>query len=667
MDGKNLDGEEPLSVVRGFVDNIDKATIIGWAYNGTDEPVLIRLLCNGIVLGLVKADLYREDLKQSGIGDGYHAFCFNVLGGLPSGQPIQIEAREARGGAELEGSPCIIELPAEAREVTALAAVQTEKRAGFLDIVERRYIAGWAWDESKPENSVGIQVIVNDRILINSIANRYRGDIKECGIGTGNYGFVIVIPENLSLRVRNIVRVIRDDGAELEGSPAIIESVSVFDPDILWFMQFAARNVENNEERKRVSEILLSTLDVLKTTANQEMAGYVNHSVERHQALVSGSEGAWGNIKSRCKRALVIDSRFPDPSRDAGSNAIVSHIRALSDMGYDVFFISLNEKKATREQKLFLERDGIQTFEAPLFDTVESVLRHQRDSFSLVYLHRVEVAHAYIGLARYFQTHARIIFSVADLSYLRLERQAAELDDIELKNKARRVRVLERICAIQADALITHSTEEMRLLKELAPRTPAFVVPWAIMTPPVIQRPHMRSGCLFVGHYGHHPNVDAALWLIEEIMPLVHKQRPDITCYLAGSHMPEHLRKVSCRGVEILGYVQDLDEVFGKVRIGVAPLRFGAGIKGKVLEMLGWGLPVVMTPIASEGIPFPLELRELITDGGAENIAEMIIAMHDNENIDNISRKGVSFIRENYSILSIIKEMEKVEKEVLIQ
>ncbi|OUI83561.1 hypothetical protein HK22_08965 [Gluconobacter sp. DsW_056] len=161
--------------------------------------------------------------------------------------------------------------------------------------------------------------------------------------------------------------------------------------------------------------------------------------------------------------------------------------------------------------------------------------------------------------------------------------------------------------------------------------------------------------------------MDAALWLIEEIMPLVHKQRPDIICYLAGSHMPEHLRKVSCRGVEILGYVQDLDEVFGKVRIGVAPLRFGAGVKGKVLEMLGWGLPVVMTPIASEGIPFPLELRELITDGGAENIAEMIISMHDNENIDNISRKGVSFIRENYSILSIIKEMEKLEKGVLIQ
>ncbi|MBF0891381.1 glycosyltransferase [Gluconobacter sp. LMG 1744] len=661
MNGKNLDGEGSLVVVRGFVDKIDKSTIVGWAYNGTDEAVAIRLLCNGVVLGIIKADLYREDLEHSGIGDGCHGFCFNVVGGLPSGELIQIEAREAVSGVELEGSPCQVEIPAEPRQVTALANLQEGKHAGILDTVERRCIAGWAWDESHPENSVGIQVIVNDCVLINSIANRFREDLKECGIGTGYHGFIIILPELLSPHICNTVRVIRDDGAELQGSPVIIEAVSIFDPDILWFMQLAAKRVGNNEERERISEILLSTLDILKTTANDEISGYDKHSIERQKALTSGFEDPSRKIKNRYKRALVIDSRFPNPSRDAGSNAIISHIRALSDMGYDVSFIALNETKATKEQKNFLEKDGIQILEAPLFDTVEVVLRNQRDSFSLIYLHRVEVAQAYIGLARCFQSRARIIFSVADLSYLRLERQAIELDDMELKSKAQRVRVLERICAIQADALITHSTEEMRILKELAPRTPVFVVPWVIETPPVIQRLQNRSGCLFVGHYAHQPNLDAAFWLIEEIMPLVHKRRPDIICYLVGSHMPERLRNTTSPGIEILGYVQDLNEVFSRVRIGVAPLRFGAGIKGKVLEMLGWGLPVVMTPVAAEGIPLPVELKEVVVEKDADSIANMIISMHDDRDIDSISRIGVSFIREKYCISSIINSMKKIE------
>ena len=95
----------------------------------------------------------------------------------------------------------------------------------------------------------------------------------------------------------------------------------------------------------------------------------------------------------------------------------------------------------------------------------------------------------------------------------------------------------------------------------------------------------------FIGGYGHPPNLDAARWLISEIMPLVRQRDPALECLLVGGGLPEGVRQRCGDGVAALGLVEDLGEIFDRIRLTVAPLRFGAGIKGKVIDSLAAGVP----------------------------------------------------------------------------
>ncbi|EHH69200.1 glycosyltransferase [Gluconobacter morbifer] len=653
---EKTDGGKDFPAVRGLVERVDRVSIKGWACDGSEQPVRLRLYCNDIVLGSVTADQYRPDLQESGGGSGHHGFIFIVEGGLPAGRRLKIRACREEDEAELPGSPYRVGFPTLGTAPAAVSPGRKSEGSGFLDIVERRRIQGWTWDSQQPEKSFLVQIIDNGEVLAETVANRFRPDLEKAGVGSGHFGFSIVLPTGLTPTRRHVIRVIREDGVELDGSPHVLEPLSVFNDELLCFLRAEAQAVGSREEQERVAALCLETASTLRKCANRDLTRHTDLAVDRELALRLCEEGSAVPDSRSNMRALVVDARYPDPNRDAGSNAILSHMRALVDLGYEVFFTAMGEGRPDQARIDALIRDGIQPLHAPLFETVETVIRGQPNSFGLIYLHRVEVALAYIGLVRLYQKQARVLFSVADLSHVRLQRQAEELDDPLAEANARRMKTLERICAIQADAVITHSPEELRLLGALAPRTPAFVVPWAVQTPPVSPRLEGRHGCIFVGHYGHLPNDDAAIWLIQEIVPRIHERRPDIPCYLAGSYMPEHLRSLGRENVTILGYVPALADALANVRVGLAPLRFGAGIKGKVLDMLGHGLPVVMTPVAAEGIPLTPGLAKLVRQT-ADEIADSVIALHETDDAGGYGREGVAFIRDHYSAADVVRAM----------
>ena len=96
-------------------------------------------------------------------------------------------------------------------------------------------------------------------------------------------------------------------------------------------------------------------------------------------------------------------------------------------------------------------------------------------------------------------------------------------------------------------------------------------------------------------------------------MPLVRQTNPAITCLLVGADMPDPVRRLAGPGVEVVGRVGDLGEqVFDRVRLTVAPLRFGAGVKGKVLDSFAAGVPCVMSEVAAEGLVLSPVLRALV-------------------------------------------------------
>jgi len=174
-------------------------------------------------------------------------------------------------------------------------------------------------------------------------------------------------------------------------------------------------------------------------------------------------------------------------------------------------------------------------------------------------------------------------------------------------------------------------------------------VTWSTMPRPTQIPFAQRSGVAFVGGYGHAPNLDAARWLIDEIMPAVRKRNPAIECLLVGSDMPEPLRRLCKDGVVAIGHVDDLAEIFDRVRLTVAPLTYGAGVKGKVIDSLSAGLPCVCTPVAAEGLEFPGPLQACIADD-TEGLAALICKLHDDEEANQVSaRAGIEYVTMAFS------------------
>lgn len=327
------------------------------------------------------------------------------------------------------------------------------------------------------------------------------------------------------------------------------------------------------------------------------------------------------------KRVLVIDHAYPAPHVDAGSAAVVSHIRALRDLGHQVLFIPGGPPEGPPDAVRLLRDLGVECYHQPFARGVEDLLAREGGRLDAIYIHRFANARGYLDACRRLAPAAHIVFSLADLHFLRAEREAAVRGEAADPAAAAALRSEELALAARADAVITHSSYEAGLLAEAVPEARVHVVPWALAARPVTRPFAERSGIAFIGSYQHAPNVDAARWLVDEIMPLVRQEAPEIVLHLVGAGLPPDVVGPG-DGVIVRGWVEDLHEdVFSQVRLTVAPLRFGAGLKGKVLDSLASGVACLMTPCAAEGLPRITKLQPWIING-PEAFARAIIDQH---------------------------------------
>jgi len=327
------------------------------------------------------------------------------------------------------------------------------------------------------------------------------------------------------------------------------------------------------------------------------------------------------------KRAVFIDDSVPTPDQDAGSNAAIQHIKSLLRLGYKVTFIPADNLARIAPYTEALQSLGVECLYHPHYWSVEEFFRKNTAPIDLVYLHRFNNGTKYTGLIRRHQPLARVLYNVADLHYLRMERESQITCDSALAFKAEAVKRQELAAIAAVDATIVHSATEQEVLAEALPGAPVYVVPWAYPLRPVQTPAAQRRGVVFVGGYRHTPNVDAALWLVREIMPLVWQTLPDVPCVLVGSNMPDEVKQLAGPRVQAVGYVPDVAEVYESALISVAPLRYGAGVKGKVLEAFAAGVPCVMTPTAAEGVLLTPNLRGLVAEDAA-GLARLIVLLH---------------------------------------
>lgn len=351
--------------------------------------------------------------------------------------------------------------------------------------------------------------------------------------------------------------------------------------------------------------------------------------------------------RTKTLRAFFIDDTVPTPDQDAGSNAAVEHMLALMRLGYKVTFLPADNMAQIEPYTANLQKLGIECLYSPFYRSVEEVFRKTRIKPDLVYFHRFINASKYASLVRQYFPECFTVYNVADLHFLRQQREMAVVGSL---GDAPKVSEQSELAAMrEVDSVVVHSSAEAAVLRARAPKTRVHVVPWTVTLRPSSVSFDGRSGFAFVGGYGHRPNVDAAQYVANEIIPRLRKTHPAIIGMLVGSKAPPELATLEADNLRVLGFVPDLTPFLHRLRCTVAPLRYGAGVKGKVLESFAHGLPCVMSEVAAEGLDLPRALQWLIARTPRE-FSNKISEVHEDEAFNSrLGRECLDFIRAGYS------------------
>lgn len=298
-----------------------------------------------------------------------------------------------------------------------------------------------------------------------------------------------------------------------------------------------------------------------------------------------------------------------------------------------------------------LERQGIELIRSPT--TVEQWLsahgRHVHD----IFIARPKAAKALIGALRR-HTKAQVTYYTHDLHHLRLEREAELRDDDALRSEAGRVRTLECEVFASVDHITTPSEDEARIVRALVPGKPVTALPPYFYDDAEIRsrdRAHFaaRNNILFVGGFPHAPNVDAALFIATEIMPLIWRWHPATTLLLVGYAPPPEVRALACDRIEVTGQVASVEPFLDRARLVLAALRYGAGVKGKTVDALRLGVPVVSTTIGAEGIGLEPG-RDAILAEDAQGLADAVLVLLDDpDRCAALSAAGADLVRRQFS------------------
>lgn len=360
---------------------------------------------------------------------------------------------------------------------------------------------------------------------------------------------------------------------------------------------------------------------------------------------------------------LIVDACTPTPDQDSGSVDMFNMMRILRSLNYRIHFIPQSNFQHFGKYTESLQEMGVECIHAPFYTTVRDFLVERGDMFSHVILARTPIAEAALGDVLALAPSARTIFYTVDMHGLREVREAELSGDPEKRVKAEDTLRRELALVDRFDTTIVLSEYEAAFLRERGHRNVAIVPlirDYTVMPPcPPFDK---REGVAFIGGFQHTPNLDAVRWLYDEIWPRVReiaaeKGLPPIRLKIVGSKMPDWIRAEAPGDVEPVGFVENLDDVFCQVRLSIAPLRYGAGLKGKVATSLEYGVPVVGTSMAFEGMPAEgLHPIRLCADD-AEALARQIIAVYFSEGEWNrTSAAGRDYVRRHYSLEAVGKK-----------
>jgi O-antigen biosynthesis protein len=357
--------------------------------------------------------------------------------------------------------------------------------------------------------------------------------------------------------------------------------------------------------------------------------------------------------RRRGPEVLVVNDLFPTPERDAGSARTVFMLGILARASR-VVFVGLN-KGAGRGRERELWRLGVETM-----GQADFLREARRGRFRVAILSRPEVAEALLPALRRADPRLRIVFDMVDAHFIRLGREHGVTGEAGAAGEAARYRELEARAARGSDAVWCASPDDARAIAAVAPGVPVEVVPTIHEPRRGVPPFDERAGLLFVGNFRHRPNVDAVHFLMREVMPHLRERLPDAPLAIAGPHAPAEVRSYAeAEGVQVLGFVPDLEPLHARARVFVAPLRFGAGVKGKIGEALAQGLPVVTTTVGAEGMGLEHRRQALIADDPREMAARIAELHADRELWRRLSEGGREHVERVFAPRAVGETVER--------
>lgn len=339
------------------------------------------------------------------------------------------------------------------------------------------------------------------------------------------------------------------------------------------------------------------------------------------------------------KHLLIIEPLLPTFDQDSGSRRMFELIKLFLALNLNVIF---SPEAKTQEDPYYtaLVNMGVWVLNKPAFHKRSAcVIRAVAPLVDVAWVSRPHMNKRYGPLVK--QLGMRWINDTVDIHFLREERALA-IGAIGSNKSQKIARRKQRELSLlrKADTVIAITQTEAALLSGYSIKNIA-VIP-NVHYPTNVELPDFdaREGICFIGGYRHLPNVDAVSWLVKEIMPLVWGKLPTVNVYLLGSLATKEVADLRSDNVHVPGYLPDVSAYFLSSRVFVAPLRFGAGMKGKIGQSFEYGLPVITTDIGAEGMDL-IDRKHYLRANTAEEFAAAILELYDNSQLwDDLSKGG---------------------------
>jgi len=354
---------------------------------------------------------------------------------------------------------------------------------------------------------------------------------------------------------------------------------------------------------------------------------------------------------------LMVDHYVPEPDRDAGSRTMWQFVQGFLRHGYVVKFWPDNLHRNPLYTSA-LQQAGVEVVYGKEYEgRFDDWIRQYGGEIDVVLLSRPHVAMEYLDAVRR-HSRARVWYYGHDIHYLRLdEHLKLQPDDALLRSDRDKAQRQEQHLWKQVDAVYYPSDDETKVVRAWldanAPKVHAVTVPaYAYPEPP--QHPDAnlveRKGIVFVAGFAHPPNGDAAEWLVHEVLPRARVRYPEVSLSLVGSNPSDRVMALLGDGVAVTGFVSDeeLAARYAKARVVAAALRFGGGVKGKVVEAMWHGVPCVTTSAGVQGLAAARDALGVADD--PEAFAALVCKYLEDDAVwRESSARGQAFVRAHYT------------------